>query len=113
MASAKCVRCDGASPLTAHEAREALKPLPGWVLTGGTIEKEFHFKFYSKGLDFAYAVGKIAEEQNHHPDMLVSWKRVRLTFSTHAINGLSENDFIMAAKAELTYLTTTASPRSG
>ncbi len=58
---------------------------------------------YLAGLNFAYAVRKIAEEQNQHPDMLVGWRRVKMTQSTHAIKGLGQNDLIIAAKAELEY----------
>jgi 4a-hydroxytetrahydrobiopterin dehydratase len=92
-------------PLTLEEARESLKPLPGWILRNGVIEKEFRFRSYRLGLEFAYAVGNTAEEENHHPDIVVGWRRVKVTFSTHAIKGLSRNDFIMAAKAELQYET--------
>jgi 4a-hydroxytetrahydrobiopterin dehydratase len=77
--------------------------LPGWILRDGLIEKEFRFKSYLSGLEFAYAVGKAAEEENHHPDMIVGWRRVKVMLSTHAIKGLSRNDFIMAAKSELKY----------
>ena len=67
------------------------------------IEKEFRFDSYLKGLEFAYDVGKIAEAQDHHPDILIRWRRVKLSLSTHSVKGLSENDFIMAAKSELEY----------
>lgn len=67
------------------------------------IEKDYRFKSYLDGLNFAYALGRIAEEENHHPDIMVKWRRVKISLSTHAIKGLSENDFIMAAKAELEY----------
>ena len=91
-------------PFRAEQSNEGLKDLPGWTLKNGSIEKEFRFKSYLAGLDFAYAVGKIAEEQDHHPDMAVRWRRVKLAFSTHSIGGLSRNDFIMAAKSELEYV---------
>ncbi len=87
--------------MTAEQSKEALKDLPDWTLKSGSIEKEFRFKSYLAGLDFAYSIGKIAEEQDHHPDMAVRWRRVKLSFSTHSIGGLSQNDFIMAAKSEL------------
>ncbi len=103
LASGKCVPCEGAQPFTTAEAAHGLKDLPGWAFSDGSIEKEFRFKSYLAGLDFAYAVGKAAEEQNHHPDMLVRWHRVRLVWSTHSIRGLSQNDFVMAAKSELEY----------
>jgi len=85
------------------EAEKLLRVLKGWALVDSSIEKEFQFKSYLAGLDFAYSVGKIAEEQNHHPDILIRWRRVKLTLSTHSVKGLSENDFIMAAKSELNY----------
>jgi 4a-hydroxytetrahydrobiopterin dehydratase len=80
-----------------------LRVLKGWALMDGSIEKEFHFKAYLDGLDFAYSVGKIAEEQDHHPEILIKWRRVKLTLSTHSVKGLSENDFIVAARSELKY----------
>ncbi len=98
-----CVERKGIPPMARREAEQLLRVLPGWVLAGGSIEKEFHFKSYLDGLDFAYSVGKIAEEQNHHPDILIKWRRVKLALSTHSVKGLSENDFIVAAKAELKY----------
>jgi len=103
LATGHCVPCDSSRSIAAGDAVRALEDLPGWVLGTGRIEKEFHFKSYLAGLKFAYSIGKIAEEQNHHPDMLIGWRRVRLTFSTHAIKGLSQNDFIMAARSELEY----------
>ena len=105
LASGTCVPCKGTKPLSREMAESHLRELPGWTLLNGTIEKEFRFKSYRAGLDFAYVVGKIAEEQDHHPDILIRWRRVRLTLSTHVIKGLSQNDFIMAAKSELEYQT--------
>jgi 4a-hydroxytetrahydrobiopterin dehydratase len=104
LASGKCVDCSDAKPFTAEEARERLKDLPGWVLQSGSIQKEFRFKSYLAGIDFAYSIGKIAELENHHPDLSIGWRRVKVVFSTHAIKGLSQNDFVMAAKSEIEYL---------
>ena len=101
LALGKCVPCNDAKPFTIEEASERLKDLPGWVLESGSIQKEFRFKSYLGGLDFAYSLGKIAEVENHHPDLFVGWRRVRVEWSTHAIKGLSKNDFIMAAKTEV------------
>jgi 4a-hydroxytetrahydrobiopterin dehydratase len=103
LASGHCVRCDSSRLVANAYSVRTLEDLPGWVLGTGSIEKEFRFKSYLAGLQFAYSIGKIAEQENHHPDMLVGWRRVRLTFSTHSIKGLSENDFIMAARSELEY----------
>jgi 4a-hydroxytetrahydrobiopterin dehydratase len=89
--------------LTLEDARESLKSLPGWILRDGLIEKDFRFKSYLEGLDFAYSIGKIAELENHHPDLFIGWRHVKLVWSTHSIKGLSRNDFVMAAKSELEY----------
>ncbi|TMI06374.1 4a-hydroxytetrahydrobiopterin dehydratase [Candidatus Bathyarchaeota archaeon] len=103
LASGKCVTCNDAKPFTVAEASERLKDLPGWVLQSGSIQKEFRFKSYLAGLDFADSLGKIAELENHHPDLFIGWRRVKVVLSTHAIRGLSQNDFVMAAKSELEY----------
>jgi 4a-hydroxytetrahydrobiopterin dehydratase len=103
LASGNVVPCEDVKPLTIDEARARLNDLPGWVLQSGSIQKEFRFKSYLTGLDFAYSVGKIAELENHHPDLFVGWRRVRIVLSTHAIKGLSQNDFVMAAKFEVEY----------
>ncbi len=104
LAARKCVPCRGTKPMTRQEAEQILRDLQGWRLKDDSIEKEFRFHSYLEGLGFACSLGKIAEEQNHHPDMLLRWRRVIVTLSTHVIKGLSMNDFIMAARAELKYL---------
>jgi 4a-hydroxytetrahydrobiopterin dehydratase len=103
LASMTSVERKETPPMARRDAEQLLRLLPGWILMDGSIEKEFHFKSYLDGLDFAYSVGKIAEEQDHHPDILIKWRRVRLTLSTHSVKGLSENDFIVAARSELKY----------
>jgi len=103
LASDKSVERKGIPPMTMKEAEPLLRVLHGWTMIGGSIEKEYQFKSYLAGLDFAYSVGKIAEEQDHHPDILIKWRRVKLTLSTHSVKGLSQNDFIVAAKSELKY----------
>ncbi len=103
LASGKCAPCKDAKPFTIEEAGERLKDLPGWVLLSSTIQKEFRFKSYLSCLDFAYSIGKVAELENHHPDIFIGWRRVNVVLSTHAIMGLSQNDFVMAAKSELEY----------
>jgi len=103
IASGKCAPCKDAVPYTIEEASERLRELSGWSLQSGSILKEFRFKSYLSGLEFTYSLGRIAESEDHHPEMLVGWRRVRVTFSTHTIKGLSQNDFIMAARAELAY----------
>ncbi len=103
MALGKCVPCNDAKPFTTEEASGLLKDLPGWVILSNSIQKEFRFKSYLAGIDFAYSIGKIAELENHHPDLSIGWRRVKVVLSTHAIMGLSQNDFVMAAKSELEY----------
>lgn len=103
LASKKCGPCKDAVPFSVEEASERLKELPCWALQSGSIKKEFRFKSYLSGLDFACSLGRIAELEDHHPDMVVGWRRVTVILSTHQIKGLSVNDFIMAAKSELEY----------
>src|SRR5690349_23530894 len=98
LAAGTCVPCNSAKPFTAKEASERLKDLPGWSFESGSIRKEFRFKSYLAGLDFAFSLGKIAELENHHPDLFIGWRRVKVILSTHAIKGLSQNDFVMAAR---------------
>ncbi|UCE10668.1 MAG: 4a-hydroxytetrahydrobiopterin dehydratase [Candidatus Thorarchaeota archaeon] len=77
--------------------------VPGWKLLGNEvkkIEKCFKFKNFKKAMTFVNKVADIANEQDHHPDILIHWNEVTLTFWTHAINGLFDNDFIMAAKVD-------------
>ena len=86
-----------------RKAKKELRHLPSWNLVGDSIVKEFKFRNYLDGLRFANFLGRIAEKKNHHPDILIRWKRVMVTLSTHDIEGLSEKDFIMAAEAEKAY----------
>jgi 4a-hydroxytetrahydrobiopterin dehydratase len=103
LASEKVVERKGVPPISPKEADHFLHILPGWGLVDGAISKEYHFQSYLAGLNFAFAVGKVAEEKDHHPDILIKWRRVKLTLSTHSIGGLSENDFVIAASSELLY----------
>jgi len=96
--------------MSTNDAEQYLTSLPGWKLVDTKIEKEYRFKAYLDGLDFANRIGHIAEEQDHHPDILVGWRRVKLTFTTHSIKGLSENDFIMAAKADREFASSALAP---
>ncbi|HWY78812.1 MAG TPA: 4a-hydroxytetrahydrobiopterin dehydratase [Candidatus Sulfotelmatobacter sp.] len=102
----KCVPCEGgAKPLIADEYEAYLRnALAGWIAVDAVkIEKEYKFKNFQKALDFVSLVGQIAEEEGHHPDIFLhNWNKVTLTLSTHAIGGLSENDFILATKIDST-----------
>lgn len=97
----KCVPCEGgAAPLGAARITEMMPHVPGWVARDDKkIERAFTFQDFAGALAFVNKVGVLAEEEGHHPDIhLTGWKHVALELTTHAIGGLSENDFIMAAK---------------
>lgn len=101
--SKKCIPCSiGAIPLERDEIEEYLKNLKnGWtVIDDKFIEKTYKFKDFKEALDFVNKVGKLAEEEGHHPDIYLSWGKVILKLWTHKIKGLHENDFIMAAKID-------------
>ncbi len=97
----KCVPCEGGTPpLTAEEIEKYLPEVSDWeVLEDKKINREFKFKDFKEAMAFVNKVADLAESEGHHPDIcLHSWNKVRLELSTHAIGGLSENDFILAAK---------------
>ena len=74
----------------------------GWKLINQHhIEKEFLFKDFKKALEFTNKVGKLAEKEGHHPDIYLAWGKVKVTIWTHKIDGLTESDFILAAKIDL------------
>jgi 4a-hydroxytetrahydrobiopterin dehydratase len=96
-----CKPCEkGGSPLSGAEAKRYLAELTGWESDGGVIGKRFEFKNYCQTMAFVNAVAWIAHSQGHHPDLLVSYNACRVSYTTHAIGGLSENDFICAAKVD-------------
>ncbi len=100
----KCVPCEGGVPkLTPEEANGFLKNVSGWTLTadGQRIRKEWRVKNFLAGMSFFQKVAEIAEDEGHHPDLhLVGYRNVAIEIWTHAIGGLSENDFILAAKID-------------
>ena len=102
--SKKCVPCEGGvKPLIPDEYGAFLRTeLTGWIdVNEKMIEKEYKFKDFKEALAFINKVGEIAESEGHHPDInLHNWNKVKLTLSTHAIGGLSENDFILASKID-------------
>ena len=104
LARRKCVPYDSNTlPMSKADAKKYLKQIPGWKLSDDHIAQEFKFDTYLGGLGFAYSLGKTAEEEQHHPDILIRWKRVKITLTTHDIKGLTVNDFIIAAKDEKIY----------
>lgn len=101
----KCVPCEGGvKPLTPDEFGAFLRTeLHDWTFNEQKqrIEKDYTFKNFQQALDFVSKVGQIAEEEGHHPDIcLHNWNKVKLMLTTHAIGGLSENDFILASKID-------------
>lgn len=100
-----CRPCEGGMPqLTLKVAKLMMKQISKkWRLTGGgkKIEADFKFKDFAEAMEFVNKVAALAEREGHHPNIFVhGWNKVRLTLSTHAIGGLSNNDFVMAAKIE-------------
>lgn len=103
LAQKKCEPCNsGTSALKGDALKQiAAKLPPGWnVVDEHHLEKQFKFPDFRKALDFTNRVGEIAERQQHHPDIYLTWGQVRLQINTHKVNGLTENDFILAAKTE-------------
>jgi 4a-hydroxytetrahydrobiopterin dehydratase len=100
----KCVPCEGGVPrLTAEESEAQLEKLTGWTIThqGERIRKEWVVKNFLAGMTFFNGVAQLAESEGHHPDLhLVGYRNVAIEIWTHAIGGLSENDFILAAKID-------------
>lgn len=105
LAQKKCVPCEGGvQPLTKAEAeRYRSKLAAGWSLSdkADEISREFTFRDFFRTMSFVNALAHIANVEDHHPDLEVSYSRCRVVYSTHAIKGLSENDFICAAKIDL------------
>jgi 4a-hydroxytetrahydrobiopterin dehydratase len=102
LASKTCVPCKGGVEPFGPGAIAALLPqVPGWkVIDNHHLIRTYTFPDFQKALDFVNRVGAVAEEQGHHPDILLSWGKAEITLWTHKINGLSESDFIMAAKID-------------
>ena len=90
----------GTPPLGRKEAEELARQVPSWSLVDGTLEEEFHFKDFGETMQFVNRVAQVAQQEDHHPDIEISYNKVRLALSTHSIGGLSRNDFILAAKIE-------------
>lgn len=88
------------SPLGDAEVQKHLNQLDGWVVKDGAIEKRFSFEDYHQTIGFVNALAWIANAQDHHPDLQVSYDRCVVRFNTHSVKGLSINDFICAAKAD-------------
>ncbi len=99
----KCKPCSkGTPPLKNIEVEDLMQSLhKEWlVVDNKLLEREFKFKNFKDAMAFTIQVGNLAEEEGHHPDILLAWGKVKITLWTHKINGLSSNDFILAAKID-------------
>ncbi len=97
----KCKACEGGvAPLTEAEVRALLEQLEGWEFIDGRIAKSYTFKNYYHTMAFVNATAWVSHLEDHHPDISLGYNRCRVEYVTHAINGLSENDFICAAKLD-------------
>ncbi len=101
LATQQCKPCEGGiAPLTAETTAALLKQLEGWALQDQHICKTYAFKNYYQTMAFVNALAWISHREDHHPDITVGYNRCDVVYTTHAINGLSENDFICAAKVD-------------
>jgi 4a-hydroxytetrahydrobiopterin dehydratase len=103
LAQETCIPCRSGVPPLKGEELDALKEKlgNGWqIINEHHLEKEYIFADFRQALDFTVKVGEVAENQDHHPDIYLAWGKVKLTIWTHKIDGLTESDFILAAKAD-------------
>jgi len=103
LAQKTCIPCRGGVPPLKGEELDALQEKLGndWqIINEHHLEKEYKFADFRQALDFTVKVGEVAENQGHHPDIYLAWGKVKLTIWTHKIDGLTESDFIFAAKAD-------------
>lgn len=103
LAAKECVPCrGGVPPLKGKDIRTLQTKLAGgWkVVDEHHLEKDYKFPDFRRAMDFTVRVGELAERQGHHPDIYLAWGKVRLTIWTHKIDGLTESDFVFAAKAD-------------
>ncbi len=103
LAEKECVPCKGGTPaLKGGALKEMARKLGGgWrVVQDHQLEKEYKFKDFREALNFTNKVGELAESQGHHPDIYLSWGKVKVTLWTHKVDGLTESDFVLAAKVD-------------
>jgi 4a-hydroxytetrahydrobiopterin dehydratase len=94
-----CVPCEnGEGKLDINKIKEYMLLVENWFLVGDTIRKDYKFKNFKESMSFVNKVADIAEEEGHHPDLSISYDKVNVSLTTHAAKGLTENDFVMAAK---------------
>ena len=106
LASRHCVPCRGGTPpLKGVELESFTRQLPDWrVIEEHHLEKSYIFPDFESALEFINGIGAIAEQEGHHPDLCFGWGYVKITLYTHKIAGLSEGDFILAAKVDQLFL---------
>lgn len=109
LAKQHCVPCSGdADPLTEREIEELKSQIPDWKLVEEEgvkhLKRVYDFSNFAKALLFTDKVGELAEEQGHHPRLVTEWGKTTVEWWTHAINGLHQNDFVMAAKSDAVYV---------
>jgi|ERR1700694_1823306 len=102
LAEKTCVPCrGGVAPFSLEQSQALLQQLQGWQLVENHhLQKTYSFPDFKKALDFVDRVGALAEQQQHHPDLHLSWGKVAIEIWTHKINGLTESDFVLAAKCD-------------
>ena len=102
LAARECVPCrGGVPPLQGKEIQKMLEQIHGWDVVGEHhLRKEFKFANFRETLDYVNRVGELAETQGHHPDICFGWGKAEITIWTHKIDGLTESDFILAAKID-------------
>ena len=102
LASRECVPCrGGVPPMKGPEIKEFAGQLQGWsVIDEHHLKKDYQFKNFRETLDFVIRVGELAEQQGHHPDICFGWGKAEITIWTHKIDGLTESDFVLAAKID-------------
>ena len=96
----RCQAISGGAPMSDAAVRDHLAQVSGWHLSDGAIEKTFAFQNYHETISFVNALAWIANTEDHHPELAVSYNRCVVRYSTHSIHGISVNDFICAAKAD-------------
>ena len=102
LAERQCVPCrGGVPPMKGDEITEMSSQLPDWqVVNEHHLQRNYRFKDFRESLDFVTRVGELAEEQGHHPDICFGWGKADITIWTHEIDGLTESDFVLAAKID-------------
>ena len=102
LALKECKSCrDAVCPLESDKSNNLMDQLSAdWEIADGKLERQFKFKNFRQGLEMTNRIGTLAEQEGHHPDIFLAWGKVKVTLFTHKVNGLTEEDFILAAKID-------------